>query len=905
MANWHTLSSLKVLELLKTTSNGLAHSQAQARLQAAGPNEIMRRTQRSALQILAEQFEGTMMLILAMAAVISIFLGDYRDALAVFAIIILNALLGFFQESRAERALAALSKLAVPTVRIRRSGQIKKISARELVPGDVVLLEAGNKVPADGRLLTSVNLKVQEAALTGESQPVEKNAEAVLTPDTALAERINMVFMGTVVSYGRGEAVITETGMSTQLGHIAELVESVDRRLTPLQRRVNRLGKELAVAALLLVALIFVLGIWRGEGLRVMFLTAVSMAVAAVPEGLPAIMTIALALGAQRMLHRKALIRKLPSVETLGSVTVICADKTGTLTENRMSVGFIRLPGMDLDLSDVERSRGEESAHDRSSGLQLLLAASAACNDAHLVRRTTSQDSDLIGDPTETALLQAAERFGISKEELESELPRLSELPFNPERKRMTTVHRLSEINGEISGLLRSLAAQANLPIREVAFTKGAKDQLLPVCGYVLKDGAIEELSEAEVQRVNHSHDELASQGMRVLAFALGLLERGDDRNSNSVEQDLVFLGLMGIVDPHRSDVPQAVRTCREAGIKPVMITGDHPLTAQHIARQIGILQAEKMMLGQDLERTSAAELESSVDQISVYARVSPEHKLKIVEAWQNRGHVVAMTGDGVNDAPALRKADVGVAMGITGTDVAKEAADMVLLDDNFSTIVAAVREGRVIYDNLRKFIKYLMTTNSSELTVMLLGPLMGMPLPLLPLQILWINLVTDGFPALALSVEPAEEGTMHRPPHSRSESILSRGLGRHVLWAGLLMGFVSLAVGFLYWRNQHSGWQTALFTTVSLSQMAHVLAVRSERQSLFHLGFLSNKMLSGAVLLTLFSQLFIMYFPLAQSVFQTRALPWFDLLICSAASSVIFWAVEVEKWLVRREASV
>jgi Ca2+-transporting ATPase len=917
MSNWYKLETADVLQELGVNPTlGLDLQEAERRLAEYGANELIERGLKSPWRILWEQLTATMVVILMIAAGISAFLGDYKDAVAILVIVVMNALLGFNQEYRAEKAMAALKRLAVPTVKVRRGGRIQEISARVLVPGDIVYLETGNLVPADCRLVESINLRTQEATLTGESLPVEKSVEALDGPDLPLGDRRNAVYMGTVVSYGRGQALVTETGMATELGAIATMLQTMRQEQTPLQRRLDQLGRTLAMAALAIVALIFALGLLRGEPIKAMFLTAVSMAVAAVPEGLPAVVTIALALGAQRMLKRRALIRKLAAVETLGSVTVICSDKTGTLTENRMTVTILDVAGHQLNLVEhfehhapmLEDGRKPSPFLQQQPGLTLLLAGSALCNDAMFEAEPDSetQHYHVIGDPTEGALLVAAARLGLWKADLERCLPRVAEAPFDAGRKRMTTVHeaqRCCDANDETGQLLTQLYGALAMP-RYIAFTKGAVDRLLDVSQEVAFDSRIEVMDEAWRYRILAANDQLAQKGMRVLGLAFRLLPVLPAGQAEEMEQGLTFVGMVGMIDPPRPEVKQAVAICKVAGIRPVMITGDHPLTARQIAQELGIAAGGPVLTGAAFDELSVEELESLVQEVAVYARVSPEHKLKIVQALQNQGHIVAMTGDGVNDAPALKKADIGVAMGITGTDVSKEASDMVLEDDNFATIVAAVEEGRVIYDNIRKFIKFLMSTNSGELWVMLAAPLIGMPLPLLPLQILWVNLVTDGLPALALSVEPAEHNIMRRPPYPPNANIFARRLGWHILWVGALMGVLVLGTGYWYWRAGRDEWQTMVFTTLTLAQMANVLAVRSERDSLLCLGLLSNKSLFGAVVLTFVLQMAVVYTPYLQAFFSTQALALTDLLIALFISSLVFWAVEVEKWFVRRQAA-
>jgi Ca2+-transporting ATPase len=885
--NWHELDSVVVLRELRTElAAGLSETEAARRLIEFGHNQLGGARTKNPWLILWEQLTALLMMLLIVAAIVSALLGDYKDAIAIGTIVVLNALLGFSQEYRAEKAIAALKKLAVPSVRVRREGQVREMQASLLVPGDVVLLEAGNLVAADCRLLKSAGLQTHEAALTGESEPIAKATDAIAQAGLPLGDRNNMAYMGTFVTAGRGDAVVTETGMRTELGRIAELIHTVDRESTPLQRRLNQLGRSLAAVASCLVAVIFVLGWLRGEELKLLFLTAVSIGVAAVPEGLPAVVTIALTLGAQRMLKRRVLIRKLGSVETLGSVTVICSDKTGTLTENRMTAAVLQLADAGLDLTS------DSSIHGNSSGFRLLLAGGALCSDA----RTPSHGHEEmpLGDPTELALVVAASRFGLIKPELEQAFPRVAEVPFSSERKRMTTVHSISSVHGRIpleTGLGNS---------RYVAFTKGAVDGLLEISHSVWIHGCAEPLNQALRDRLTKANETLAKSGMRVLGVAFRGLDSVPDMADAALERDLTFVGMVGMTDPPRQGALSAVDKCKAAGIRPIMITGDHPATARYIAAQIGISGDGPIVTGPELDRLSSPELERLADSVRVYARVSPEHKLKIVNSLQQRGHIVAMTGDGVNDAPALKKANIGVAMGMTGTDVSKEAADMVLLDDNFATIVAAVEEGRVIYDNVRKFIRYILATNSGEIWVMLAAPFLGMPLPLLPLQILWMNLVTDGLPALALGVEPAEHDTMRRAPYPPDENIFARGMGRHVIWVGLLMGLLSLGAGYWYWRAGDSNWQTLLFTTLTLTQMAHIMAIRSERQSLFQIGLMSNVPLLIAVSLTVVLQFALVYVPFLQALFKTNPLSLFDLVLTIALSSVVFVAVELEKMITR-----
>ncbi|MCP4417625.1 MAG: cation-translocating P-type ATPase [Chloroflexi bacterium] len=904
---WFQQDTDSAINNLKTDAKaGLTASEANSRLTQYGLNELVEKGTRNPWLILLDQLRDVMVIILIIAALVSGFLGDFKDVIVILAIVILNAGIGFSQEYRAEQAIAALKKLAVPTVKVRRDGQLVEISARKLVPGDVVLLEAGNLVPADGRLLESINLRVEEAALTGESEAIEKIIDPIDKKSLPIGDRKNMVFMGTVITYGRGTAVITETGMKTELGNIAELIQGVEQEQTPLQRRLDDLGKRLAWVALVIVGLVVITGfIFRDpnqelmETLEVLFLTGISMAVAAVPEGLPAVVTITLALGSQRMLKRNALIRKLPAVETLGSVTIICSDKTGTLTENKMTVTVLDVTDHREKIETVRDVKGAIIDAELKPHLEayrrtqsLLLKAGALCNDAIL--QTEGGVERAIGDPTEGALVVAAATVGYRKDDLEEQWPRIDEIPFTSERKRMTTIH---QINPDMAD---TEAPWGGSPI--VAFSKGAVDSLLEISDRIWtgKDKEFKYLDADWRQRIVDGNAEMAGEGQRVLALAFRPLQTVDDDREN----DAILIGLMGMIDPPRPEVKAAVSTAKQAGIRSVMITGDHPLTAQNIAKDLNITQNNSNLTGYQLAKMSLTELEEQVEDVSVYARVSPEHKLNIVEALQHKGHIVAMTGDGVNDAPALKKADIGVAMGITGTDVSKEAADMILLDDNFATIVAAVEEGRKIFDNIRKFVKYTLSSNTGELFVMLIGPFLGMPLPLLPLQILWINLVTDGLPGLALAVEDGERGIMNRSPFHPKESIFSRGMGKQILWIGMLMGIVSLGTGYVYWLQDPNGpWQTMTFTTLTLAQMGNALAIRSNIDSIFKIGFFSNWLMVAAVSVTFLLQIALIYVPFLQGFFNTEALSLADLLIALATSLIVFVAVEVSKQIKRSQA--
>jgi Ca2+-transporting ATPase len=864
-AAWHGLDVAQVAKQFDCDlQRGLSEAEAAQRLARHGSNALQEKPPKSPWRMLAAQFTDFMILVLIAAAVVSGLVGDVKDTLTIAVIVLLNALIGFVQEYRAERAMAALKHMTESSARVLRDGAQLEIPASGVVPGDIVLLEAGNLVPADLRLVETTQLKADESLLTGESVTVEKHVRA-LDAELPLAERGNMAYKGTSTSYGRGRGIAVATGMATELGKIAALLEQDGESRTPLQKRLAHFGRYLGIAVLVICAIIFAVGLLRGEAVVLMFLTAVSLAVAAIPEALPAVVTISLALGARKMVRKHALIRRLPAVETLGSVTFICTDKTGTLTQNRMHV--------------EEMYAGNTSSHAwqdvaDSEPWKSLLTALALSNDA-----AQGHHGNLIGDPTEIALYQAALDAGYDKAVLEALAPRSMELPFDSERKRMTTLHRQDD------GF--------------IAYTKGAPESLLPLCDGMLGASGAEPLPREQVLAVA---ERMAAEGLRVLAVAQRFWPKLPDREveTGEVETQLLFLGLTGLMDPPRREARHAVELCQSAGITPVMITGDHPATARAIAERIGI-NGSPVMTGMVLAQLDDNSFRARVNDIRVYARVDPAQKIRIVEALQARGEFVAMTGDGVNDAPAIQRADIGIAMGKEGTDVAREASSLVLLDDNFATIVSAVREGRRIYDNLRKFIKYAMTCNSAEIWTIFLAPFLGLPIPLLPIHILWINLVTDGLPGLALATEPAEKGAMSRPPRPPNESVFAHGMWQHMIWVGLTMAAVTLVTQAWAIHTGDAHWQTMVFTVLTLSQMGHVLAIRSERDSLFSQGLLSNIPLLGAVALTFVLQLGTIYLPAAHDIFRTEALTLNELLLCLALSSVVFFCVEIEKLLVRR----
>ncbi|PRY06438.1 Ca2+-transporting ATPase [Pontibacter ummariensis] len=885
--NWHTKTKEEALAELNTSANGLSRAEAGSRLEEYGPNKLEEAKRKSPFKMLLQQFTEVMVVILIIAALLSLLLGKTTEAVAILAIVLLFGFLGFIQEYRAEKAMSALNRMVVPKVRVRRDGKAEEVPASELVPGDVVELEAGNVVPADLRLLEAHNLKVQEAALTGESEPIDKDTAPIGEEDIPLGDRKNMAYMGTVVTYGRGVAIAVSTGMKTELGKIANMIGSVETSKTPLQERLDKLGKMLAMFGAAAAALIFGVGLLMGKAAADMFLTAVSVAVAVVPEGLPAVVTITLALGGQRMLKRNALIRKLPAVETLGSVTVICSDKTGTLTQNKMTVTVVELPEhtVELDARDTAATAPEVSA-----ALDFALSLSVLCNDATLEKDATPEQ--VIGDPTEAALLVAGTKRGIGKDQLNQLLPRVHEVPFDSTRKRMSTIH---QVDGQLPAYLQ--------PLQDSLFllcTKGAPDSLLEVCSAVWVKGEEVPLNAAWKEKIHAANARLAENGIRVLGLAFRRL--ATDKTDADIEQELTFAGLAGMIDPPRQEVKAAVEECKQAGIRPIMITGDHPLTAAAIGRELHFTDHSEAVSGEQLQRTDEEELLRYTAKSSVYARVSPEDKLRIVSALQQTGEVVAMTGDGVNDSPALRKANIGVAMGITGTDVAKEAADMVLLDDNFATIVAAVKEGRVIFDNLVRFIKFSLAGNIGKVLIMLIAPFFGMVIALQPLQLLWLNLLTDGLLGLGLGTEPAEEDTMRRPPRDPEKGALEKKDFYQMAVVGVTIAAISLSLGIYYFNPANPEdltWQTMIFATVGFGQVFQALALRSTAHSVFSIK--TNPLLAALVVVAVLLQLAVLYLPFMESFFRLVPIALEDLLIALAAGSLVFVVVKLDKLLFKR----
>jgi Ca2+-transporting ATPase len=857
--NWHLLPLSEITQLLNTTPSGIDDITASERLCEHGKNQIEDKKKKTILQMVLSQLSDFMILILIAAAIISGIIGDLTDTIIILAIIIINAAVGFIQEYRAEKAMEALKNMAANHARILREGKMIDLPASNIVPGDVVVLEAGNVIPADIRFFETHQIKVDESALTGESNNVEKNTEELPEGNYALGDQTNMGYKGTSVTNGRALAYVVATGMHTELGHIAKMIQT-DETSTPLQKRLAAFGKRLSVIILFICAIIFCIGWLRGESVLTMLITSISLAVAAIPEALPALVTIALAFGAKKLAKNNALIRKLPAVETLGSVTYICSDKTGTLTLNKMTVQEI------FETSDTKYKTIFKEKN-------ILLHAIALNNDV-----TKDENGKWLGDSTELALVQYASDKNLNRSDLELKLPRIGELPFDSKRKCMTTIHQTQNSNDEI-----------------IVITKGAVDVLF----HKLNDNQKSLIPEFE-RKVN----EMAEKGYRVLGYAMKTLSSlPDTSDANLIENELTLIGFVGMIDPPREEAKQAVSECKEAGIIPVMITGDHKLTAKAIAEKLGIIVTDDdlVLTGSELTALTQSEFIKIVEKVKVYARVNPEQKLRIINALQSKNHFVAMTGDGVNDAPALKNADIGIAMGINGTEVSKEASHMILLDDNFATIIIAVKHGRKIFDNILKFIKYIMTGNSGEIWAIFLAPFFGLPIPLLAIHILWINLVTDGLPGLALASEPSETNIMKRPPRNPKKNIFSNGMAFHILWVGFLMGCVTIGMQAYAIYNTNTHWQTMAFTVLCFSQLGHVMVIRSGRESIFKIGFFSNKPMVGALLITIALQFMVIYMPFFNEIFKTQPLSLNELGLTLAASSIVFWSGEIEKWLKNR----
>jgi Ca2+-transporting ATPase len=862
---WHREDAAAILRSLGTSPDvGLSARDAREKLEEVGANTIEQQRGHGVLRLFAHQFADVMIVLLIAAAIIAGWLGDLIDTVAIVVIVGLNATVGVIQEYRAQRAVAALRRMSAPTARVLRDGKIVDIPARQVVPGDIVHIEAGDVVPADMRLIKAVDLGVDESALTGESVPVSKSEEIMDVSAPALGERLNMVFKSTLVTRGRGNGVVIATGRATEIGRIADLLRGARGARTPLQLRLARFSRRIALVVLAICGIVFATGLLQGQPTLLMFMTALSLAVAAVPEALPAVITLALGLGARRLGEKNALVRRLPAVESLGSVTYICADKTGTLTENRMALSAIYAAG------NEHRELPAPLPEPIGQRIGEILAV---CNDVDA--------ESMRGEPTEIALVEGARAMGYDKQALEAGLPRIGELPFEAERRCMVTLHEG--------------------PDGPLALIKGAPERIIEGCVDQLTTAGREAVTDSLLE-VAHK---MAERGYRVLALAFrdDFVDAGDI-DAAEIGQKWTFAGLVGLIDPPRPGALDAIRECRSAGIVPVMITGDHPATARAIAEELEIADASSESLtGKELAALGDDEFARHVERIRVYARVDPEQKIRIVRALQEKGHFVAMTGDGVNDAPALKAATIGVAMGQRGTDVAREAAELVLLDDSFATIVTAVNEGRRIFDDIRKFIRYTMTSNSGEIWVLVLAPLLGLPLPLLPLHILWINLVTDGLPGLALSAEPAERDVMQRRPRPPEESIFAQGMAGHILWVGLLIGGLTLATQAWTWSQGQAEWQTMVFTVLVVAQLFHCLAIRSERFSLLGIGLFSNPALVMAIVITVAAQIAVIYLPFFNTVFRTAPLSAAQLAACFAIGSVVLVAVEVEKYLRRRAA--
>ncbi|OHB42410.1 MAG: hypothetical protein A2Y11_06350 [Planctomycetes bacterium GWC2_39_26] len=915
---WHTMQVGEVVGNLATNVNtGLSLTEVEVRLKKYGHNQLEEKEGVSPILLFLGQFNDFIVWVLIAAAIVSGFMGELIDTLAIIAIVIINAIIGFIQEFRAEKSLAALQKMSAPFSKVMRNGEAHSIPSQDIVPGDVVLLEAGDYVPADGRLCSSFSLRTQEASLTGESTPVGKSTEPLENPSLPIGDRENMVFMGTSVTSGKGTCAIVATGMRTELGKIAGLIQEAGKEETPLQRKLEVFGKKLVYLCLGIVTVVFLLELWRKDPLLEAFLTSVSLAVAAIPEGLPAIVTIALALGVQRMVKRHVLIRKLPSVETLGCATVICSDKTGTLTQNEMTVRKIFVDGKTFDVSGTGYTptgnftiTGIPPSKIDQQSIKKILEIGVLCNNAYL-KQHTNNTWKIIGDPTEGAILSTAAKAGIWKEELEKRLPLLSEIPFDSERKKMSTIR--------------------STPDSLLVCEKGAADVILKDCTNIYIEGEARNLTENDIQVILNENNKMAGEALRVLGIAFKPLEQKTIIQSpDTTEKDMIFAGLLAMMDPPRPEVRDAVTTCHNAGVTTIMITGDHKNTAMAIGEELGFLRNNlKAIDGIELDKLSDDALEKEVSKIAVYARVSAEHKIRIVKAWKKLGAVVAMTGDGVNDAPAVKEASIGVSMGITGTDVTKEASDMVITDDNFASIVAAVEEGRGIYDNIKKSIHYLLSCNAGEILTMLFASIFNLPLPLFPIQILWINIATDGLPALALGVDPVDPDIMKRKARRSTEQIIDKKLGSLILFQGFLIAVSTLlAYLFVLYYTSTSipcslyNWftkevipcclsgdiersRTVAFCVMVVSQLFHSFNCRNARLSLFKVGIFTNKKLLLATGLSLAMQIAIVYTPYLENVFKVTPLDLKDWITIFGFSSFAFVVMEIIKYFKRGKSLV
>jgi P-type Ca2+ transporter type 2C len=881
-AAWHTMSVEAAITKLNTAPTGLTGKEATRRLAESGPNELQVANKISPWSIFANQFKNVLIIILLIATSLSFFLGHGIESVAIAVIVLFAVLLGFIQEFRSERAIEALRKMSAPEATVLRDGEEIELSARELVPGDVILLRAGDKIPADSRLIEAVNLQVEEAALTGESVPVEKNTAKLDNPGLALGDRKNMVFAGTAATYGRGRAVVVDTGMNTELGKIAGMLQTVETGKTPLQVNLDKVGHLLARAAIVIVALIVGLGLFRGQPFIEMLIFGIALAVAVVPEALPAVVTISLALGVQRMVKRNALMRRLPAVETLGSTTVICSDKTGTLTRDEMTARKIFVSGQILDITGSGYEPSGSFLHNSkkielSGSIKLFLQAGALASDAHVVCNEADNRWHVKGDPTEGALIVAAAKAKLQKAELDMQFPRINEIPFTSETKRMTTLH--------------------SVPEGGIAFSKGAYEVILNACTKQQGIDGEYPLDYSGRKKILDTAEQMAEEALRVLAVAY----KSTDKIENS-ESEMTFLGLVGMIDPPRPEAKAAIHKCEQAGIRPVMITGDHPVTAKAIAGELGLLKGGRVVTGAELETMTESDLDRDIENIDVYARVSPAHKLRVVTALQKKGHVVAMTGDGVNDAPALKKADIGIAMGITGTDVTKEAAAMTLTDDNFASIVAAVEVGRGIFSNIKKYLMYLISSNIGEIGLMAGATLLGFPLPLTAVQILYVNLATDGLPALALAVDPPEPDLMQRKPRNPKTGIFTRPVIILMTVGGIWSTLVNLSLFAWALGSGRSIEEAVTMTFVSLVliQFFKAYNFRSDRHSVLNRPF-ANKWLNIAVLWELALLALIIYLPVLHEPFGTFSLPLIDWIIIVSLSFTVSPVLELVKWMERR----
>ena len=883
MTDWYLQETDDVLRQLETSfESGLSSAEAQRRLEEHGPNELQAAAGISPWHILLQQFKNVLIVILLIATLLSAFLGHGIEAVAIAVIVLFAVLLGFVQEFRAEKAIEALRQMAAPTATVLRDGEETELPARDIVPGDVTLLHAGDKVPADVRLLEAINLQIEEAALTGESVPVEKQVAPIVGTDLALGDRRNMGYAGTVATYGRGRAVVVATGMDTEFGKIANMLQTIETGRTPLQENLDRVGAVLARAAFVIVGIIVILGLLRGQDFVEMLIFGVALAVAVVPEALPAVVTISLAIGVQRMVKRNALMRRLPAVETLGSTSVICSDKTGTLTKDEMTVRKVHVAGQTFDVSGAGYEPHGQFSHNSETiqppeALRQLLRAAALASDAHIVHNESEGRWHVKGDPTEGALIVAAAKAGMGKAELDRTYPRIDEIPFTSETKRMTTLHKMPE--------------------GTTAFSKGAPEIILDDCTQILTAEGVRPLDADGRARLLETAQEMARQALRLLAVAAK-----HETVIGQAEHGMTYLGMLGMIDPPRPEAKAAIEMCNEAGIKAVMITGDHPLTARAVATELGLLKRGRVVTGAELEAMDDAQFEQQVEDIEVYARVSPAHKLRVVTALQNRGHIAAMTGDGVNDAPALKKADIGIAMGITGTDVTKEAAAMTLTDDNFASIVAAIEEGRGIFGNVKKYLMYLLSSNIGEIGLMAGATLLGLPLPLSAVQILSVNLATDGLPALALAVDPPEPDIMKRKPRDPRTGIFTRPVIILMLLGGIWSTIINL--GMYIWADNsgrsHEEAMTMTFVSLVLIQFFKAYNFRSDRHSVLNKPF-ANKWLNWAIIFDFLFLLAIIYIPIFHEPFGTFSLPWRDWAILVPLAFTVVPVLELAKWMERR----